>query len=59
MGSKIILQEKYGRLLPFIFNPSGNRVLPQDLKPDLERYWQQLMLQITPLSRLRSSSAPG
>ncbi len=42
------LQKKYGRLLPFIFNPNGNRVLPQDLKPDLQRYWQQLMLQITP-----------
>jgi hypothetical protein len=46
------LQRKYGPLLQYIFNPAGNRLLPESLKPDMERYWRQLMLQIAPLSRL-------
>jgi len=49
------LQHKYGPLLQYIFNPAGNRLLPESLKPDLERYWRQLMLQIAPLSRLDAS----
>ncbi len=50
------LQRKYGRLLRYIYNPQGNRLLPERLKPDLERYWQQLMLQIAPLSSLPVTS---
>ncbi len=56
-ANREVLQRKYGRLLEFIFNTGGNRVLPESLKPDLERYWQQLMLQIAPLSSLRPDIA--
>ena len=52
------LERKYGDLLPFIFNPDGNKVLMEPLKPKLELYWSTIMSRLT-ISRLfRSDPAP-
>ncbi len=37
------LVKKYGDLLPYIFNPDGNKVLQEPLKPKFERYWSTIM----------------
>jgi len=45
-----LLEEKYGDLLDSIYNPTGNRVLDEPLKPKIEQYWSTI------LSRLKNAS---
>ncbi len=37
------LEKKYGDLLPYIFNPDGNKVLQEPLKPKFELYWSTIV----------------
>ena len=45
-----LLKEKYGDLLDYVYNPHGNRVLDEPLKPKIEQYWATIV------SRLKTSS---
>ena len=47
---RYLLEEKYGDLLGYVYNPQGNRVLDEPLKPKLEQYWATIV------SRLKTSS---
>jgi len=38
-----ILKQKYGNLLHYIYNPSGNKVLTEPLKPKFELYWSTIL----------------
>jgi hypothetical protein len=44
-----LLEEKYGDLLDYVYNPGGNRVLDEPLKPKIEQYWSTI------LGRLKTS----
>ena len=55
---RYFLEKKYGDLLPFIYNPDGNKVLMEPLTPKLELYWSTIMSRLT-ISRLfRSDRVP-
>ena len=55
---RYFLEKKYGDLLPFIYNPDGNKVLMEPLKPKLELYWSTIMSRLA-ISRLfRSDRVP-
>ncbi len=51
------LEKKYGDLLPFIFNPDGNKVLVEPLKPKFELYWSTIVNRLTMSSLFRSKPA--
>ncbi len=45
-----LLEQKYGDLLDYVYNPNGNRVLDEPLKPKIEQYWSTIF------GRLKNSS---
>ncbi len=51
------LKKKYGDLLPFIFNPDGNKVLMEPLKPKFELYWSTIVNRLTMSSLFRLEPA--
>ena len=46
---RMLLEEKYGDLLDYVYNPHGNTVLDEPLKPKIEQYWSTI------LGRLKTS----
>lgn len=51
---KTALQQKYGRLLPFVYNENNRQLFDKAMLPQLEAYWQMLV-QMAPFGRLTTS----